>query len=138
VPELGFMRLRFTTPDDLRVRFPQTGYFFLRRNCFALQHAPRRLIDHALDQRSQLVELQDETFSDQIAFLLAQLLCGLTGLVQRAVIWHSLIVDPHPATIAGAVTHFLFDLPIRPLFPTAQYHQAQRDLHGWRPRFERS
>ena len=53
-------------------------------------------------------------------------------IIQRRVVWHPLVIDPHPLAISRTVAHFLFDLAIRPLLATAQHDQAQRDFHRHR------
>lgn len=85
VPELGFMRGGFAPSDDLGMRLPQAGDFFLGGNGFALQHPTGRLIDHAFDQWPQFLELHNQSGRNRVVFLLAQYLVGLAGLVQGRV-----------------------------------------------------
>jgi hypothetical protein len=53
-------------------------------------------------------------------------------IIQRGVIRHALVIDPHPLAIGRAVAHFLFRLTIGPLLATAQHDQAQRDFDWYR------
>ena len=53
-------------------------------------------------------------------------------VIQRGVIRYALVIDPHPLPIGRAVAHFLFRLAIRPLLPTPQHDQTQRDFHRHR------
>ena len=50
-------------------------------------------------------------------------------IIQCAVIRHALIIDPHPTTIAGTISHFLFDLSKDP----GELNELSRDRDKFAP-----